>query len=92
MCSGHSDSSKGSKLHEFACTGISKKVDEMLQRGANVNFKDKESGSTPLIMASWKGSIFVVTALLNHKGVNVNIKDNYRYTALWMDHMQAVCA
>ena len=54
----------------------------MLRRGANVNFRNMECGRTALIAAGSNSHNKVVRALLNHEGVDVNVKDNDGYTAL----------
>ncbi len=57
------------------------KVRVLLRRGANVNAKN-ERGDTALILASTRGYLEVVRALLNHDGVDVNIQGRYGDTAL----------
>jgi hypothetical protein len=46
-------------------------------------------GSTAISMASEKGHLEVVHALINHKGVDVNVRDNYGYTALDLARMNS---
>lgn len=69
-------------MYEHACAGNLKEVRDMLNRGASVNFRDRHSGSTALIAASYEGCIEVVRALLKQEGVDVNIRDNDGETAL----------
>jgi ankyrin repeat protein len=57
------------------------KVRVLLRRGANVNAKN-EHGDTALILASSRGYVGVVRALLNHDGVDVNIQGCDGDTAL----------
>ncbi|KAI2494865.1 serine/threonine kinase [Fragilaria crotonensis] len=71
-----------SELIQNAKVGNLEKVRDLLRRGANVNAKHWLFGNTALILASWKCHLEVVRTLLNHRGVDVNIKDNDGYTAL----------
>lgn len=52
----------------------------LLDRGADINTKDKEAGSTPLHGASSLGYVDVIKLLLE-KGADINAKDTrIRYT------------
>jgi hypothetical protein len=86
----------GTNLYENACLGVLPKVRGLLGRGANVNFTDIKSGCTALTFASGNGHVDVVGAILNHEGVDVNMKDKNGDTALIeasrMGHLQVVLA
>jgi hypothetical protein len=56
-------------------------VRRLLERGANVNTRDKESGWTPLMAAALSGSIDVVK-LLVEKNAHVNAQDKFFWTPL----------
>ena len=73
---------QGSSLYEHASANNLLAVRYMLNNGANVNIRDNESGSTPLMTASWSNFYRVVRELLNHDGVNVNAQDGTGDTAL----------
>ena len=75
-------SSRGSRLYEHACKGNWKEVRYMLNRGANVNYRDFHSGRTALNAASYIGSRRVVRLLLDQEGVDVNSQDGWGDTAL----------
>jgi ankyrin repeat protein len=55
-------------------------VKELLEKGADVNLKDKY-GHTALIRAAYNGRLDIVKALLE-KGADVNLKDNFGHTTL----------
>jgi len=57
------------------------KVRELLEKGANVDTRDKESGWTPLMAAAFSGSIDVVK-LLVVKNADVNAQDKFAWTPL----------
>ncbi len=56
-------------------------VEALVKRGANVNLRDAETGSTPLMEAAKYSSFQVVQALID-AGADVNAKDNEGKTAL----------
>jgi ankyrin repeat protein len=56
-------------------------VRALLEKGAYVNAKDKESGWTPLMAAALSGSVDVVK-LLVLKNADVNAKDKFSWTPL----------
>ena len=70
----------GSLLMLASKRGQEEEVRQMLDKGANVNYKDKD-GYTPLIIASYDGHVEVVKLLVD-KRANVNLKDNYDQNAL----------
>ncbi|MEI0485900.1 ankyrin repeat domain-containing protein [Brachyspira intermedia] len=53
----------------------------LIEKGADLNKKEKESGATPLILSIIYGQ-YEIAELLIEKGANVNIKDNSGFTAL----------
>lgn len=67
--------------------GDNPRVELMLATGLDVNSPYSgrrmmiEPGGTALMMATWKNKASTVKLLLS-KGANVNVKDNYGYTAL----------
>lgn len=64
-----------------AAQGDSGTVRELLERGANVNTRDSESGWTPLMSAALSGNIDIVKLLIK-KGAHVNAKDKFFWTPL----------
>ena len=56
-------------------------VRKLLERGANVNTRDKESGWTPLMSAALFGSIDIIK-LLMERGAHVNAQDKFSWTPL----------
>ena len=56
-------------------------VRELLEKGAYVNTKDKESGWTPLMAASLSGGVDVVKLLIL-RNADVNAKDRFSWTPL----------
>jgi ankyrin repeat protein len=73
---------RGSMMYNHACAANLDSVRDLLRRGANVNFRDIDTGSTALSAASYKGYIHVVRALLEREGVEVNSQNNDGHTAL----------
>ncbi|HSS21777.1 MAG TPA: ankyrin repeat domain-containing protein [Pyrinomonadaceae bacterium] len=55
-------------------------VDGFISAGVNPNAKDAETGASALILAATKDELEVVQVLL-HGGADVNLKDNFGYTA-----------
>ena len=53
----------------------------LIEKGADLNRKEKESGATPLIL-SILYKRYEISEILIEKGANVNIKDNSGFTAL----------
>jgi len=70
----------GKELIEAAKNRDTKKVEELLAKGANPNFTDNKE-QTPLMKAAY-GGYQEVCALLIDKGADVNAKDKYGFTAL----------
>jgi tetratricopeptide (TPR) repeat protein len=68
------------QLLTAARTGDTAKVQQLLDKGANIEAKN-EYGSTALVLAARDGQIEVVRLLLN-KGANIEAKDKDDYTAL----------
>jgi ankyrin repeat protein len=75
-------SNSNSKLIKNARDGNLVGVRDLLQRGVEVNAKNKYCEAA-LVRASSYGHAEVVRALLNGEGVDVNIKDAYGGTALY---------
>ena len=71
-----------SELIQYAKKGNLDMVLDLLHRGTNVNAKDNLLGKTALMCASENGNLEVVRALLDHEGVNVNVRCNSGHTAL----------
>lgn len=72
------------RRNEFTENARSGKLDKvlvLLRNGADVSANDG-NGCTSLILASSGGHLEVVHALLDHDGVDVNVKDNDDDTAL----------
>ncbi|MCL4361835.1 ankyrin repeat domain-containing protein [Candidatus Dependentiae bacterium] len=68
-------------LIEASKKGEAGKIEEIIQSGyVNINVQDI-TGRTALMWASKFGHVKTVTLLL-HSGADVNIKDNYDFTAL----------
>jgi hypothetical protein len=67
-------------LNKSAETGNVEEAKRLIQKGADVNAKDKE-GWTALMMATLHGKIEIVKLLID-MGVDVNANDNYGQTAL----------
>ena len=53
----------------------------LIEKGADLNKKEKESGATPLILSILYEQ-YEIAEILIKKGANVNIKDNSGFTAL----------
>jgi ankyrin repeat protein len=74
------DGSVDTALHNSIVIGSKKTVKMLLNKGANVNVKNKH-GYTPLHLASMRGSIEIVKILLDN-GAEVSIRDDAGWTAL----------
>ncbi|CAK4133483.1 unnamed protein product [Aphanomyces euteiches] len=75
------DRSKSNKLLKAAEEGDVDKVHELLEDGADVNFKNEDE-QTPLHEASANGYVDVVKVLIAH-GATVDTTDRYRKTPLY---------
>lgn len=75
-------SEKNSALVTAAGDGNIARVEELLQQGANANYKLFDSGITPLIAAASAGYIDVAEILLN-SGADINLKDDSVGAALY---------
>ena len=64
------------ELLDASRKGNTSKVISLLEKGADVNVKDKKTGPTALICASRSGHIETVKALLK-KGGDLSMRDNY---------------
>ena len=69
-------------LMEACDFGNLAKVEEAIEEGADVNYKNR-AGSSPLLVASIKGNI-KLAKLLIEKGADVNVKDLWNITPLSM--------
>mgnify|MGYP003690415023 CR=1 FL=1 len=58
------------------------KVEKALSVSANIKFKHKLDGSTPLIIASSRGNTKIVALLLREGAINDDYKDNWGESAL----------
>ncbi|MGN1309765.1 MAG: ankyrin repeat domain-containing protein, partial [Akkermansia sp.] len=67
-------------LLEAAREGNAECVRQLLDRGADIEAKDKD-GETALIRAAWYGKTEVVSLLLD-RGADIEAKDKYGYTPL----------
>lgn len=71
-------------MPEMVCAagqGDIETVRKLLERGDNVNTRDKESGWTPLMSAALFGSIDIIKLLLE-RGAHVNAQDKFSWTPL----------
>ena len=69
------------ELIRAAGQGDSGTVREILEKGANVNTRDRESGWTPLMSAALSGNSDIVRLLIE-KGAHVNAQDKFSWTPL----------
>ena len=80
------------QLREAAKVGDIALVRNLLDKGANVNAKDR-NGWTPLMRAAWPGQTEVARLLLE-KGADINAKDHFGWTAFawsaWGGHWALV--
>ena len=67
-------------LLSTAKAGVSKKIEDLLSRGAKVNVRDK-NGTTPLMHAAARGNLKAVETL-SRLGANMDLMDNQEMTAL----------
>lgn len=58
------------------------KIDNLIERGANVNSRDQH-GNTPLMKAAWIGDFVRVKELI-HLGANLDLQNNFGETALML--------
>ena len=70
-----------SLLHLNAKEGNTENVQMLISKGADIEVKDRENGSTPLLWACKKGHTNVVNILLG-KGANVKAASFIKKTAL----------
>jgi ankyrin repeat protein len=68
-------------LNHAAQTGDTAQVQQMLDKGADVNKEVLPYSFTPLMCAAWYGNTNVVELLLS-KGVNINAQNKMGWTAL----------
>jgi len=68
-------------LYLAARNGHTKIVEWLIQKGANVNVT-QNTGSTPLHVAAYRGQLEVCKILLQHKEIQVDIKNNHGLTAM----------
>lgn len=57
------------------------KIEELLSKGADINYKKPTSGATPLIIASEKGYLEIIQYLLD-KNADCKEKDNFKKSAI----------
>jgi ankyrin repeat protein len=66
------------------------RVTQLLEQGADSNYKEARFGSTPLIFASMNGQFAIARLLLNH-AADINCKDKENWTPLiwasWQDNL-----
>jgi ankyrin repeat protein len=70
-----------SPLNKAAQRGDTAQVQQLLDKGANINSRSAAWGSLPLICAAGSGKTMVVEQLLG-KGANIDAKDCQGWTAL----------
>lgn len=70
-----------SNLSEAISRGDAKSVERFLADGVDPNIPD-EQGAVPLLLAIQGGHVEVVEALLTSKGLNVDVMNEYRQSAL----------
>ena len=80
LAAGQAASSVDAQLLEAARIGDTAAVQQLLQKGANIEAKD-ESGRTPLMVADIYNSTNVMKLLLD-KGANIEAKDKFDKTPL----------
>ena len=72
--------------------GDLERVKQLLERGADVNVRDKD-GETALMIVSWYGKKEIAELLIKN-GIDINAKDNLGRTALmyasWYGHNEVV--
>jgi ankyrin repeat protein len=62
-------------LHIATSTGHKKAVSLLLEKGANVNAKDRKEGRTPLHVACCRNARGAIVSLLLEKGANIHAKE-----------------
>lgn len=82
----------GSALHWAARNGHVQVMKLLLEHGADINFREKVEGNTPLQLASENGQLEAVQFLLD-RGANVNTKNDHwgltpLHKAAWSGHLQ----
>jgi Ankyrin repeats (many copies) len=83
--------SGGTPLHDAALSGNTDVINLLLDRGANVDVKERDSGATALMMAASIGRTDAV-ALLLRRGADPALRDHAGRTALgeqWRGHREA---
>jgi ankyrin repeat protein len=73
--------SGGTPLHDAAIGGATDVIDLLLNRGAKIDVKERESGATALMLAASIGRTDAV-ALLLRRGANPALRDGRGHTAL----------
>ena len=69
------------ELLSAAKTGDSALVENLLDRGADIEARDNNHGRTALMLASGRGEVVVVKTLLDH-GADINARNKEGSTAL----------
>jgi ankyrin repeat protein len=70
-------------LLEATNIGDKARIKALLEKGADVNARDKYSDETPLFIAVWKKPNIDIVRILLDKGAEVNVRNKYDYTPLF---------
>ena len=73
-------------LNQAALSGNTKMVQLLIEHSANLNTIDFDH-TTPLLNATWVENYHTANAMLKYPQVNVNINDNYGYSALALAYL-----
>ena len=68
-------------LINAATDGDLRGIDAVIRQGVNVNHQN-EHGNSTLLLASERGNLNIVKALLNYSGINVNLQNSEGNTAI----------